>query len=127
LVINFINTRAGDVSIPAPPASPPPFVNVNGDQIIAPLDALLVINFLNFPEQGEGERSAADRRQEQTIEGVQAMSPASSVADLPRRIPSATNRRHSDSSLPRVEREALELALDEMMRKEAWWLTHPVR
>ena len=54
LIINFINGRPGDSSVP-PPSFEIPLVNVDGDDKIAPLDVLLVINLLNSNIGSEGE------------------------------------------------------------------------
>ena len=38
---------------------PPPFIDVNGDSNVSPIDVLLVINYLNARANGEGEVSGA--------------------------------------------------------------------
>ena len=51
-IINYLNVfGAGNV----PAGSPPPYLDVNGDNQISPLDGLEVINFLNRAGSGEGE------------------------------------------------------------------------
>ena len=49
LVINYINLHgAGPLPIPPPnPGGPPPYVDVNGDDLATPEDALTIINFIN--------------------------------------------------------------------------------
>jgi len=47
VVINALNDGRGGV-LPAPTGgNPPPFIDVNGDDQLSPIDALMVINFLN--------------------------------------------------------------------------------
>jgi hypothetical protein len=49
LIINELNSK-GSYNLPVPPTppnAPPPFFDVNGDNILSPVDALLVINYLN--------------------------------------------------------------------------------
>ena len=80
LVINHINNVGS--SVPAPPETPPPYVNVDGsvtvtgEENVTPLDVLLVITEINRlnASQGEGERVA-------TAEGESAPVPA--VIDVP--------------------------------------------
>jgi len=57
LVINELNTVGGG-TLPVPPTadwSPPPFLDVNGDNNLSPIDALLIINFLNEAVPAAGE------------------------------------------------------------------------
>jgi len=55
-VINVLN-RGGAGRLPDPTADhqPPPFYDVNGDHFVSPIDALLVINYLNARGNGEGD------------------------------------------------------------------------
>ena len=81
LVINHINTTGS--SVPAPPETPPPYVNVDGsvtvtgEETVTALDVLLVINEINRLNaiQSEGERVA-------TAEGESA-APVPGVIDAP--------------------------------------------
>jgi hypothetical protein len=63
IIINQINA-SGSVLLSQPSAgsSPPPYVDVSQDNYIAPIDALLVINYINAhgpPGGGEGESETA--------------------------------------------------------------------
>jgi hypothetical protein len=53
LVIAFLNSE-GSGPPPATPETPPPFYDVNGDNFVSPIDALLVAAALNAQE-GESE------------------------------------------------------------------------
>ncbi|MCY2990023.1 MAG: dockerin type I domain-containing protein [Planctomycetota bacterium] len=46
-LIAYINSHSGDMSLPASPALPPPYYNVNGDDAITATDVLLVITDIN--------------------------------------------------------------------------------
>ncbi len=61
LIINWINAHPNDPSLPAPPASPPPYYDVSDSDGITALDVLLVINYINShpTASGEGERPSA--------------------------------------------------------------------
>lgn len=62
VVINEIN-REGIRQLQPTDATPLPFFDVDGDRVIAPVDVLIVINFLNAQiagGQGEGESSLTD-------------------------------------------------------------------
>jgi len=51
-VINYINAH-GSGPLPAPgPNTPPPYVDVNADNEVAPVDVLLVINWINSQTAG---------------------------------------------------------------------------
>ena len=55
-LIAYVN--GGSTSLPAPPETPPPFLDVNDDNACTPLDVLLVIAFINNRQlavPGEGE------------------------------------------------------------------------
>lgn len=52
--------------------SPPPFVDVNGDQHVTPLDALMVINQLGRVETGGGGRSVLGAFQDRVMAGSSA-------------------------------------------------------
>jgi hypothetical protein len=57
VIINEIN-RNGIRELKQTDATPPPFIDVDGDRIVAPTDALIVINLVNAQRsggQGEGE------------------------------------------------------------------------
>jgi hypothetical protein len=59
VLINEIN-RNGIRELKSTDATPPPFIDVDGDRIVAPTDALIVINLVNTQNngsQGEGEAS----------------------------------------------------------------------
>ena len=47
LIINYINNHPGDQSLPAPPATPPPYYDVTDDGLCTANDALFVINEIN--------------------------------------------------------------------------------
>ena len=54
----IVYLNGGNTSLPAPPATPPPFYDVNDDGACTPLDVLMVIVFINnrqLAESGEGE------------------------------------------------------------------------
>src|SRR5262249_16054830 len=46
-IINFLNSR-GQSSSAAGESSPSPFYDVNGDGFVSPIDALTIINHINF-------------------------------------------------------------------------------
>jgi len=59
IIINYINGRGSDSSLPPPSASPPPYYDVNDDHACTPADVLLVINHINNRTAGlaaSGER-----------------------------------------------------------------------
>lgn len=56
LVVNYVNENAGDVSLPAAPATPPPFYDIDGNGIVTALDVLQVVNHINTGgAEGEGD------------------------------------------------------------------------
>jgi hypothetical protein len=60
LVISELNaTGPRDLPTLAPGVRPPNFLDVSGDDVLSPLDALLVINYLNVFGSGEGEATEA--------------------------------------------------------------------
>ena len=62
-VLTLIAYLNGDnTSLPAPPATPPPYYDVNDDGACTPLDVLIVIVFINnrqLAESGEGEAASS--------------------------------------------------------------------
>jgi hypothetical protein len=58
-VINALNS-IGSIELAAPTQEvfPPPYIDVNGDNFLSAIDALLVINELNAAAAGEGEPAA---------------------------------------------------------------------
>lgn len=62
LIINYINKHPGDQSLPAPPATPPPYYDVTDDGLCTANDALFVINEINrrVSKGGAGEAVGAD-------------------------------------------------------------------
>jgi hypothetical protein len=76
LIIDYINAHLGDPSLPAPPATPPPYYDVNNDQRVTAEDVLYVIDYINshLPPSGEGEASAPARAP--ALDGVRAALPA---------------------------------------------------
>jgi hypothetical protein len=78
-LINFINSRGGDTSLPSSPEQPPPYWNVNGDEAITALDVLTVINYINNPPAGQAEGEAPA---ESTSLAVPPPTLSSSVASL---------------------------------------------
>jgi hypothetical protein len=60
-VINYINAHPGDVSLPALPSLPPPYLDVDGDNQVTAADVLAIVNFLNN-RSAEGETVAARPR-----------------------------------------------------------------
>ncbi len=61
-VINYLNSRPGEITIPPPPAVPGPLYDVSGDGRISPIDALIVIDYLNsilLTSGGEGESQSS--------------------------------------------------------------------
>ena len=68
------------------PAVPPPFLDVNGDNQISPIDALLVINYLNQFGSGEGEATPAEdsvSSRAASVDSAFAQFGASGFDDLP--------------------------------------------
>ncbi|MFN6128276.1 MAG: dockerin type I domain-containing protein [Planctomycetota bacterium] len=61
IVINEIN-RTGSRAMPANDAVPPPFLDVDGNRILDPIDALVIINFINGQGAG-GEGESRDEAQ----------------------------------------------------------------
>jgi hypothetical protein len=56
-VVNFLNAH-GSRALPRPTAlfKPPPYVDVNGDNVVSPVDALIAINYINHAgSSGAGE------------------------------------------------------------------------
>jgi len=72
IVINEIN-RTGSRALNANDAVPPPFLDVDGNRILDPIDALVIINFIN----GQGAGGEGESRDE-----AQANESASSSFDL---------------------------------------------
>jgi hypothetical protein len=60
ILITYLNAHAGDASLPAAPATPPPFLDVNDDGWCTAADLLQVINYINAHSGvgGEGEASS---------------------------------------------------------------------
>lgn len=46
-LITYINEHPGETALPAPPAAPPPYLDVTNDGMITALDVIGVINFIN--------------------------------------------------------------------------------
>jgi len=67
ILIDYINSNAGNSLLPSTPASPP-YYDVNDDGLCTALDILLVINWLNSRAaaasggEGEGERTSPESR-----------------------------------------------------------------
>lgn len=61
-IVNHINGHSNDPSLPPPPAVPPPFYDVNHDDLCMPGDVLLVINYINNHVTGSGESEGALRK-----------------------------------------------------------------
>ncbi|MFN6161023.1 MAG: dockerin type I domain-containing protein [Planctomycetota bacterium] len=61
IVINEIN-RTGSRALNANDAVPPPFLDVDGNRILDPIDALVIINFINGQGAG-GEGESRDEAQ----------------------------------------------------------------
>lgn len=53
LLINYINNHLDDLSVPPPPAEPPPYYDVDGNGFVTALDVLYVIDVLNGLVAGE--------------------------------------------------------------------------
>lgn len=58
LTINYLNAGLHEVTS----VEPPPYLDVNRDNRVSPVDALLIINYLNSSsrEQGEGRVSGSE-------------------------------------------------------------------
>jgi hypothetical protein len=62
VLINFINSRSPDTSLPDTLSNPPRFLNPSGDDSVAAIDVLLIVNFINSNlAQGELLPDAWDR------------------------------------------------------------------
>jgi RNA polymerase sigma factor (sigma-70 family) len=85
-LINRINAHPGDDSLPATPAVPPQYYDVNRDERCNATDVILVINRINasLDQAGEGELGNDDRRAP-AAEFV----PAGEALSTPRRMGSA--------------------------------------
>ncbi len=54
LVITYINSHlGGELTVPPPPAEPPPYYDVDGNGFVTALDVLLIIDVLNDQAAGE--------------------------------------------------------------------------
>jgi len=98
MIINYINAHSGDPSLPPPPASPPPYYDVNDDGLCTAGDVLAVINYINshgVGSSGEGEEAwlvatptrgwlGATAARERLQVGVRPMSVR--PLDLPQRV-----------------------------------------
>jgi hypothetical protein len=73
-LIAYINSGPNDASLPDPPATGPPYYDVNDDNLCSPQDVLLVINHINLQSAGAAEAEA----------GSSAISTATSGTASPR-------------------------------------------
>jgi hypothetical protein len=78
LIVNHINNHPGDPSLPAPPATPPPYYDVTNDGECTANDALYVINEINrrVSKGGAGEADGEDS----------ASAPVGAAAAIPRSV-----------------------------------------
>jgi len=53
--INYLNSQAGDTTLPDRQFAAPRFYDTNGDEAITPADVLIILNHLNLAKGGEGE------------------------------------------------------------------------
>jgi len=100
--INYINTHAGDTSLPADEL-PPPYLDVDGNGLITPADVLLVINQLNSAAVGAsagGEASGGEGSDAGTAEGESLQAPA--FSPLPSAAASDQARRPADDAVERA-------------------------
>ena len=56
-IVNYLNAFG---SGPVGTGSPPPYLDVDSDNFVSPLDVLVVINFLNAQNNGQGEGESAN-------------------------------------------------------------------
>lgn len=65
IVMNYVNSRLGDLQLPPLPSSPPAYYDVDDDGFCTPRDALMVINYTNRSRTGtaEGESSPSNLRE----------------------------------------------------------------
>jgi len=52
-VISYINSHPDDLSVPPPPAEPPPYYDVDGNGFVTALDVLIIIDALNAQASSE--------------------------------------------------------------------------
>jgi hypothetical protein len=85
LVIAYINANLDDLSVPPPPAEPPPYYDVDGNGSVTALDVLIIIDVLNAQagEPSSGEPSSGTGEGSGGV-GEGEYAPAS-LASVPRR------------------------------------------
>lgn len=133
-LINLINSRPGDASLPPPPAAPPPYCDVDNNGFLTARDVLLVINYINArpPKAGEGELAGVVRGGQETLPN-----PRRSLEPFPQAGPGGAEAipftLPADAARPAVFRSALDTVRLGAGRPEAerpdsearwdWWWT----